>query len=201
MIDCNLFNYPLFLCVVTLLLERLNEPQTRPEKFITIWHLAIWEEINGIIQDIFIMDSSCRILFNDGINIYVPIIDKNLLQRLKNARGKLVNICKTDNPVQRYLLNFNQQQTGRSHSTSIHRKSNEEIDALKVLNRWQSNQVARKKPWANQPCNQQQLFTWMGGNNHGANEFFGKKYKICKDTPPLLDKSTGGASKTRFFKQ
>ncbi len=140
-----------------------KETQVLSKNYIVIWYLSFWEEIIGKFQDIFISDSSCRIQFFDGINTYVSLLDKNILNRLQISRGKSVGICRTDVPTRRYLFNFYDKNTPNECSTWIHRLSYEEIAALKVLNGWQGNQVTRKKPWANQPSNQLQLFTWMGG--------------------------------------
>jgi len=147
----------LFFFFLNIFEGQLKESQTH----IIVWHLSVWEEIIGDLQDIFISGSSCRIMFCDGINIYFPLPDKNILQRLQQSRGKLIGICKTNNPARRYHFDFNKNNTVNDHSTAIHRKNDEEIAALEALNGCYSAHGIRK-PWTKSYRNQQQLYAWMG---------------------------------------
>jgi hypothetical protein len=141
----------------------LTEKQNFSEKSIVVWYLSSWEEIVGVLQDIFVTDSLLRILFSDGINIFVSLPDDNILQRLRSSRGKFITVCRTDASARRYLFDFKEKHTATNPSTMIHCKNDEEIAALKVLNGLNGNHGMRKKPWANLHRNQQQLYTWMGG--------------------------------------
>jgi hypothetical protein len=133
------------------------------ETHIVIWHLSIWEEITGVLRDVFISGDSCRILFTDGVNICLPRPDENILRRLRRSQGKPVSICRTNVPTRRYLFNFNDSSIPHNHLSSIRQKSDEEIAALKALHGWSINQGLRKKSSIRYNENQQQLHTWMGG--------------------------------------
>jgi len=144
--------------------EKPKEKQFFSDKqHLLIWYLSVWDEIVGVLQDIFISDTSCRLLFLDGVNIYIPLPDNTTLQRLQSSIAKFIGICRTDVPARRYLFNFNEGHSTNNHSTSIHHKSEGEIDALKVLNGWHGSHGLRK-PWAKSNGNQRQLYAWMGGS-------------------------------------
>jgi len=134
-----------------------------PPKYILIKHLSIWECITGYLEETYISDSSCRILFRDGINIYVPLLDNKTLQRLKNSQDKLIRVCRTDNSKRRYLFDFNIEPILKKDYTSLDFLNNEEINAIKVLKGWSAGCKLRKKQYRHIHKNQQQLNLLTGG--------------------------------------
>ena len=140
---------------------QIKESQTH----IIVWHLSVWEEVTGILQDIIISNTSCQIQFADGVNIYIPLPDERFLQRLNHMRCKNVSICRTDIPSRRYLFNFNTNVIICNNSSSIRQMGDEEIASLRALRGWSINQGMRKKSCVRYNENQQQLHTWMGGND------------------------------------
>jgi hypothetical protein len=154
---------PLFFFFLSLFDEQIKETQIITDNHIVVWHLSAWEEIIGELREIFISGSLCRILFLDGINIYVSHPDKKILQRLQSSRGKIIGIIRTDAPARRYLFNFYDKHTSNKCSTSIHLKNDEEISALKILNGSQLNHGNKTKPWSNSHPYQEQLSTWIEG--------------------------------------
>ena len=128
-----------------------------------IWHLSIWEEITGAIQDVFISVDSCRILFVDDVNICVPLPDENILRRLRCSLGKLISLCRTDIPARRYLFNFNPNVILCNNSSSIRQMGDEEIDSLKALYGWSIIRKTARKRSLNIYGDQQQFDIGMGG--------------------------------------
>jgi len=144
----------LFFFFLNLFKEQIKEIQISNGNQIVVWYLSAWQEIVGELQDIFILGSSCRILFCDGINVFVPLPGKDIVKQLRNLIGKCIGICRTDNPSRRYIYNFFNGCIPDTHTTFTRHKNDDEIAALK----------AHIKSSFNHGMNQQQLSTWMGGS-------------------------------------
>jgi len=142
--------------------QPLKEKQLFSDKqHILLWYLSVWDEIVGVLQDIFISDTVCRILFFDEVNINVPLPDSSILRLLQRSHGKLIGICKTNNPARRYNFSFYENHTVNDHSTAIHCKNDEEIAALEALNGTHVRHGIRA-PRTKYHRDQRQLYSWMG---------------------------------------
>ncbi len=149
----------LFFFFLNIFEGQLKESQTH----IVVWHLSVWEEVTGILQNIIISDTLCQIKFADGINICTPLPEDSLLQRLKRARCKIVSICRTDIPARRYLFNFHTNVILCNNSSSIRQMGDEEIVSLKALYGWPVIRKTTRKRLLNIYGDQQQFDIGMGG--------------------------------------